>query len=122
MKIIHALKIGMLTLLIVGCNDNGFKSRTITIEGHKLELSANKFAGGVEDNNKTCDVDTYKSDREGDEKIWSEYIIYKCGERLFFRFDFKYPVTSSEPMPMRFGSANNRFQEPKLFTWNDVKM
>ena len=36
MKIIHALKIGMLTLLIVGCNDNGFKSRTITIEGHKL--------------------------------------------------------------------------------------
>jgi hypothetical protein len=47
MKIIHALKIGMLTLLIVGCNDNGFKSRTITIEGHKLELSANKFAGGL---------------------------------------------------------------------------
>lgn len=46
MKIIYALKIGMLTLLIVGCNDNGFKSRTITIEGHKLELSANKFAGG----------------------------------------------------------------------------
>jgi hypothetical protein len=37
----------MLTLLIVGCNDNGFKSRTITIEGHKLELSANKFAGGL---------------------------------------------------------------------------
>ena len=63
MKIIHALKIGMLTLLIVGCNDNGFKSRTITIEGHKLELSANKFAGGFKDKNKTCDVDTYKSDR-----------------------------------------------------------
>ncbi|MDU1026363.1 MAG: hypothetical protein E7A38_12400 [Leclercia adecarboxylata] len=122
MKITALLNAGILTLLLAGCNDNDFKSRTITIEGLKLELSGSKLVGKAGNKSETCDVDTYKSDREGDEKVWSEYIIYKCGERSFIRVDFKYPVTSAEPMPIRSGSTNNRFMEPKYFTWADVKM
>ncbi|MEB6379424.1 hypothetical protein MXM41_10860 [Leclercia adecarboxylata] len=122
MKITNLLNAGILTLLLVGCNDNDFKSRTITIEGTKLELTGSKLVGKAGNKSDTCDVDTYKSDREGDEKVWSEYIIYKCGEHNFIRVDFKYPVTSPEPMPIRVGSTNNRFLEPKYFTWTDVKM
>lgn len=122
MKITTLINTGILTLLLAGCNDNDFKSRTITIEGHKLELSGSKIVGQIGNNTDSCKVDTYKSDKQGDEKVWSEYIVYKCGEHDFIRFDFKYPVTGAEPMPVRVGSANNRFMEPKYFTWADVKM
>jgi hypothetical protein len=36
MKITTLINTGILTLLFAGCNDNDFKSRTITIEGRKL--------------------------------------------------------------------------------------
>lgn len=122
MKTTTLFNVGILTLLLAGCNDNDFKSRSLTIEGAKLELSASKLFAKIGNESDTCDVDTYKSDREGDEKVWSEYIIYKCNEHSFVRVDFKYPVTSAEPMTIRSGSTNNRFAEPKYFTWVDVKM